>query len=73
MKFEFDLPFKNLDIESLAVMPIRRIPRYTLLLGDYKKYNTSDLNTTTALEMLNNLSQFINEHIKKEETEIANS
>jgi len=65
MKLEFDLPFKNLAIESLAIMPVRRIPRYILLFNEYKKYNTSDLNANAVVEMLNNLSQIINDQIRK--------
>jgi len=67
-KLESDPSMNNLKIESLAVMPVRRIPRYSLLLSEYKKYNPSDLNATTAIEMLKNLSEFINVQVRKMES-----
>jgi len=66
-KLEADPVWKCLQIDSIAIMPIRRIPRYYLLMQEYKKYNERDSNAAIALGLLKHTSEFINSEIRNQE------
>jgi len=57
--------WKCLHIDSYFVMPVRRIPRYCLLVSDYKKYNQQDSNAEIAVKLLYSVGEYINHEVQR--------
>lgn len=70
-KAQKDPQMQNLDLESMLIMPVQRIPRYRLLLEQLLKYTPADHedypSVKQALDMICNMAEYNNEAIRARE------